>query len=53
MFIKGKSAAFVQRMKKSNNPTSNRTEVPKLTIVYTFGTENAEVKWKAREETAS
>lgn len=49
MFISRKSAAFVQCMKKPSNP--NCTEVAKLTMVYTFDTENAEIKWKAREET--
>lgn len=48
--ITRKSAAFFQRIKKPNNPTSNCTEVPKLTIVYTFDTENAGTKWKVREE---
>lgn len=38
-------------MKRPVHPTSNQTEVPTLTLVYTFDTENAEGKWEAREET--
>ena len=35
-FINRESAAFVQCMKKPNNPASNCMEVPKRTMAYTF-----------------